>query len=257
MMRKSKVLEKLRKNEPVLCAKSNITNPWITEIIGMSGYDCIWLCMEHCTGDYVSIENCIRAAKIHNMDTMVRVNKSGYSDIIKPLELDASGIMYPHCKNKKEAEKVVSQTKFFPVGRRPIDGGNLDGEFCTIPLKEYTQQSNENKFLMVQIEDKEAIPHIDDIVKTEGIDAVFVGPGDLSHSFGRPGEVGIPEILKVIQKVAESCKKYKKQWGIPVSGETVKKYYDMGARFFAFGADVVGLYEYFKSNLVNVLKELP
>ena len=60
----------------------------------MCGYDCIWLCMEHCTGDYKDMENCIRAGKIYDMDkTMVRLNKSGYSDTIKPLELNASGIM--------------------------------------------------------------------------------------------------------------------------------------------------------------------
>ena len=256
-MRESRVLRKLRKNQPVICAKSNITNPWITEIIGMSGHDCIWLCMEHCTGDYLSIENCIRAGKIYNMDTVVRVNKSGYSDIIRPLELDASGIMYPHCKSKEEAEELVRIAKFYPLAKRPVDGGNIDGDFCNIPLKEYMTYSNENKFIMVQIEDKEAIEHIDGIVKTNGIDIIFVGPGDLSQSLGMPGEINRPEICKVIDEVAKACKKHNKPWGLPVSEESIKKYYDMGARFFSIGTDVVGIYQYFKSNLKEVLKELP
>ena len=255
-MRKSRVLERLRRNEAVLCAKSNITNPWITEIIGMSGYDCIWLCMEHCTGDYVSIENCIRAGKLYDMDTMVRVDKSGYPNIIKPLELDASGIMYPHCKNEREAEELVSIAKFYPVGKRPLDGGNIDANFCNMPLKEYMTYSNENKFVMVQIEDKEAIGQIDGIVKTDGIDIVFIGPGDLSQSFGTPGETNNPKIREVIEKVAESCKKNNKPWGLPVSKDCIKKYYDMGARFFTVGADVVGVYRYFKDNLEEILKQL-
>lgn len=256
-MRKSRVLEKLRKNEPVICAKSNITNPWITEIIGMSGYDCIWLCMEHCTGDYVSIENCIRAGKVYNMDTVVRVNKSGYSDIIKPLELDASGIMYPHCKSKEEAEELVGIAKFHPVGKRPLDGGNIDGDYCTMPLKEYMAYSNENKFIMVQIEDKEAIERIEGIVKTNGLDIIFIGPGDLSQSLGMPGKTDSAEIHKVIEAVGNACAKYNKPWGLPVSKKSIKKYYNMGARFFAVGADVVGIHEYFKGNLEGVLKELP
>ena len=136
-MRKSRVLEKLQKDEIVLCAKLNITHPWIVEMAGMAGYDCVWLCMEHCTPDYTSIENCIRAAKVYNIDAMVRVDKAGYSSVIKPLELDASGIMYPHCMDEEEARNVVKMTKFAPVGRRPIDGGNLDGRFCSIPAKEY------------------------------------------------------------------------------------------------------------------------
>ena len=125
--------------------------------------------------------------------------------------------MYPHCKSKQETEEVVNMTKFFPLGKRPIDGGNIDGQYSTLPLKEYIRQSNENKFVMVQIEDKEAIPHIDAIVKTEGVDAIFIGPGDLSQSIEEPGEIQNPEILETIEKVAEACKKYKKPWGIPVS----------------------------------------
>ncbi len=256
-MRKSRVLEKLRKNQPVICTKSNITNPWIAEIIGMCGYDCLWLCMEHCTGDYKDIENCIRAGKIYNLDIMVRVNKSGYPDIIKPLELDSAGIMYPHCKSKKEAEELVKTVKFYPVGKRPIDGGNIDGDYCTIPPKEYIANSNENKFVMVQIEDKEAIDEIDEIVKTKGIDGIFVGPGDLSQSFGTPGETDSPAINEVIKKVADACRRYNKPWGLPVSKENIRIYYKMGARFFTVGADVVGIYQYFRNNIEEILKKLP
>lgn len=71
------------------------------------------------------------------MDVMVRVNKSGYPEIIKPLELDASGIMYPHCKSREEAQELVKIAKFYPIGKRPVDGGNMDGVYCTIPLREY------------------------------------------------------------------------------------------------------------------------
>lgn len=255
-MRESRVLRKLKNNEPVLCAKSNITNPWIAEIIGLAGYDCAWLCMEHCTGDYKDIENCIRAGKIYDMDTMVRVNKSGYADIIKPLELDAAGIMYPHCKSKKEAEELVRMAKFYPVGRRPLDGGNIDGGYCTIPLKDYMAHSNEHKFVMAQIEDKEAIEYIEEIAKIEGIDIIFVGPGDLSQSFGIPGETNNSQILKIIDKVARACKKYHKPWGLPVSKENIRNYYNKGARFFTVGADVVGIYQYFKNNIEESLKKL-
>jgi len=245
----SRVLAKLRKNEPVVCAKQNIANPWITETVGLAGYDFIWLCMEHCTGDYGAVEQCIRAAKLHGMDAMVRVNKSGYSDVIKPLELGATGLMYPHCMDGEEAANAVRMARFQPIGRRAIDGGNLDGEFCSHTLADYIAHANEHTFLIAQIEDKEAIEHVDAIVGTHGLDAVFIGTGDLSHSLGTAGQYDNPEIVRTIDTVAEACKKHGKHWGLPVSMETIKQYYDMGARFFAAGADVVGLRLYYRDCL--------
>ena len=100
-MRKSRVLEKLRKNEPVFCGKTNIGSPWVIDTIGVGGYDCVWICLEHCPTGYDALENCIRAAKVYDMDIMVRVDKAGYPGIIKPLELDAAGIMYPHCMDAR------------------------------------------------------------------------------------------------------------------------------------------------------------
>ena len=255
-MWESRVLAKLRRDEPVLCAKQNVTNAWVTEIAGLVGFDCMWLCMEHCTGDYAAVEHSIRAAKLHSMDAMVRVSKAGYSDMIRPLELDAAGVMYPHCMSPQEAAQAVWTLKFHPIGRRPIDGGNIDGDFCTLPLAEYVARSNEQKFLAVQIEDKEAVEHIEAIAATAGIDIVFIGPGDLSHSLGVPGQAEHPLIGEAIERVEAACQRHGKHWGLPVSSATIRAYYDRGARFFATCADVIGLRQYFKDNLEAVRRAL-
>ena len=256
-MRKSKVLEKLKRNEPVICGKTNLGHPWIVEIFGMIGYDCVWLCAEHCPMSFWDIDNCVRAGKIHDMDILVRVDNSGYANTIKPLELDATGIMHPHCMNAEEAREVVQKTRFMPVGRRPIDGGNIDGMFCSTTPKEYTAAANANKFVSVQIEDKEAIEHIDSIVAVDNIDFIYVGPGDLSHSLGSVGDMGHPEVQKTFEKVAEACKKHGKAWGTSVSKDTVRTYYDMGARFFGFGADVIAMRDYLKAGRDEILAQLP
>ena len=252
----SRVLAKLRRNKPIICAKQNITNAWITELIGLAGFDCVWLCMEHCTGDYAAVENCIRAAKLHGMDAMVRVSKAAYPDVIRPFELDAAGIMYPHCMDPCEAARAVRLTRFQPIGLRPVDGGNIDGDFCTVPLTDYMAHANSQKFVIVQIEDKEAIEHIDAIVATEGIDAVFVGPGDLSQSLGVPGQADDPRIVEAIEAVAAACAKHGKHWGVPTDEENIRKYYDMGARFLTMGADVIAIHQYFKDGLEAALGAL-
>ncbi len=69
-----------------------------------------------------------RAAKVFDVDAIVRVPRGSYSDMIRPLELDAAGIMVPHVMSAEDARQVVRWTRFAPVGLRPLDGGNADGD---------------------------------------------------------------------------------------------------------------------------------
>ncbi len=88
-MRRSRVLEKIRSGGTASCFKINLADPRAIEIAATSGFDCIWTDMEHVPNDYSVIENQIRAAKMWDVDTLVRVSKGGYSDYIRPLEMDA------------------------------------------------------------------------------------------------------------------------------------------------------------------------
>ena len=187
-MRPSKVLDKLRAGELVLCGKTNFSCPRAAEMLALCGYDCIWLCLEHGPNSLSAIESQIYAVKSRGADVMVRVSKGSYSDLVKPLELDASGIMVPHVKTAAEARQIVRDTRFHPVGMRPADGGNADGMYCLIPFTEYIKQANANRFVMIQIEDVEALDELDAICAVEGIDVIFYGPGDFSQSVGAPGD---------------------------------------------------------------------
>ncbi len=151
-MRPSRVLAKLRNGEVAKCAKLNLADPRAAEIVAMCGFDCIWLCMEHVPNTLHDIENQVRAAKMHDVDTVVRVKRGSYSDLVYPLEMDAAGIMVPHVMSAEDAKKVAWYTRFHPVGRRPVDGGNADGAYCTIPFKSYIKQANEQRFVIAQIE---------------------------------------------------------------------------------------------------------
>jgi len=244
-MHESVVLRKLRNNEPVWCAKTNLTDPNAIEIMGYAGVDCVWLCMEHGPIDLQTVHHQVRTAKMLGMDAMVRVPKGSYPDFIRPFEMDATGIMVPHVMSGQEAADVVRMTRFQPVGRRAWDSGNSDGPFCMRPPKEYIQFAGEQRFVMVQIEDKESVECMEDIVATEGIDIVFLGPGDLSHSYGVPGEFGHPLVQQAIDKLAALCKKYNRFWGIPCSPATAPKIIEKGARFLAAGADVIAIADYF------------
>lgn len=246
-MYESVVLKKLKNNEPVWCGKTNLTDPNVVEIMGYLGVHCVWLCMEHGPIGIESVHNQVRAAKLTGMDSLVRVTKGAYTDFIRPLEMDATGIMVPHCMSGQEAAAIVQMTRFQPLGRRAWDSGNSDGPFCLRSPKEYLRFVNEQRFLIVQIEDKEAVESMEDIVAVDGIDVFFLGPGDLSHSYGVPGEYNHPLVQAAVDKLAGLCQKHKRHWGIPCSPETAPALIEKGARFLSSGADVIAIADAFRT----------
>src|SRR5262245_21045057 len=125
-MRTSRVRRKLEADKPVICTKINTTDPVIVDIIGLMGFDCLWICSEHSAIDWDRLGHLIRTSAMNNMDSMIRIAKGSYSDLIRPLELGASGVMVPHCMDLDEAKQVAQTARFHPLGHRPLDGGNSD-----------------------------------------------------------------------------------------------------------------------------------
>jgi len=254
-MRPSKVLKKLRAGEIVNCIKLNFGDARVAEMAAMCGFDCLWLDMEHVPTDWLTLEHQIRAAKIYDVDTMVRVARGSYSDYIKPLEADAAGIMVPHLMSLEDAKKVVWQTRFSPIGRRAVDGGNADGAYCMIDFKEYVKTANEQRFVAVQIEDPEPLDQLEEIAKLKGIDMLFFGPGDFSHGIGAPGQWDHPLIHQARERIAKVARKNGKFAGTVGGLDNLKELIDMGYQFINIGADVIGLSDYF-SKLVAGFKKI-
>jgi 4-hydroxy-2-oxoheptanedioate aldolase len=245
-MRESKVLKKLRAGENVSCIKLNLCDGQVAEIAGMAGFDCVWIDREHVVQDWADIKAQNWAAKAHDTDVMVRVSRGGYSDYIKPLEIDATGIMVPHIMSLDDAKKVVRMTRFHPVGMRPIDGGNCDGGYTAMDFNEYLVQANQQRFIALQIEDPDPLDELDAIADLEGYDMLFFGPGDFSQGIGAPGQWNHPKLLETRELVAKTARKYGK-FAATVGGlGNLGQLMDMGYSFVSIGADVVALTNYFR-----------
>jgi len=212
----------------------------------MCGFDSVWIDMEHTPGDYSFVENAVRAAKNYDCDVITRVSKGCYSDYIRPLEADSAGIMIPHLMSLKEAEEIVYYTKFYPVGRRPIDGGNTDGKFCLIDRNEYIKQANEERFVIVQIEDPEPLAELEQICALPGIDMIFFGPADFSQGIGAPNDFANPKITKTQELIAKTARKHGKFAGTVGNTSNHDMLISMGYSFINVGADVVGLANYYQ-----------
>ena len=244
-MRKSRVLRKMREGGVATSIKMNLADPRVAELAAMCGIDCIWIDMEHVPTDYVTVENIVRAAKCYDTDVLTRVSKGSYSDYIRPLEADSAGIMVPHLMSLEEAKEIVYYTKFHPIGRRPIDGGNQDGKYCLVDGLDYMREANEERFVVVQIEDPEPLSELEEICKLDGIDMIFFGPADFSQGAGIPCDFGNKLISDTRRLIAETARKYGKFAGTVGSPANQDELIAMGYQFINLGADVLALGDYF------------
>jgi 4-hydroxy-2-oxoheptanedioate aldolase len=246
-MRSSRVNEIMKTGKVAKSIKLNLCDPQVAEIASQIGFDCIWVDMEHVPNTLKDVNNLIRAAKIYNVDTLVRVKRGNYSNLIHPLEMDAAGVMVPHVMSAHDAKEIVKNTRFHPIGRRPIDGGNADGGYCKIPVQKYISDANSKRIICVQIEDPESLNEIEDIAQIPGISMLFFGPGDFSQGIGYPGEVDRIEVLNARERVAKIARKYDIFAGTTGNPENFQSLIDMGYQFINIGADIIGLNRYFES----------
>src|SRR5690606_30636470 len=162
-MRKSRVLQKLRTGGQASCFKINLKDTQAVEIAAMSGVDRVWVDLGHIGQEWSIIASHVWATKAYDTDLVVRVPRGSYSDYIKPLELDATGIMVPHIMGVEDAKRVIHQVRFHPEGRRPIDGGNADGAYTALGFDTYLKTANQERFVILQIEDLEPLDELEEI----------------------------------------------------------------------------------------------
>src|ERR1700761_8813528 len=184
-MVKSRVLRKLQAGEFVKVAgMSRVRDPWLAEVIGWTGFDVIWFDMEHRAFSYDVIDPISLACRATGIDLMVRLLKTGYTAPMRALEFGANGLMIPHIRSVEEARQWVEWTRFPPLGKRGFDGAGADANYMLCDPIEYMEHANKETFVVFQIEDREAVDCVDEIAALEGFDLIFIGPADLSISYG-------------------------------------------------------------------------
>lgn len=240
-LRPSRVLRELRAGQNSTILKLNLGDPRIVELAGLAGASAVWLCNEHVPNDWLNLEHQIRAAKLYDMDTIVRVSKGSYTDYVKPFECDATGIMVPHITSAEEARSVVDMVRCRPLGSKALDGGNMDGLFCQAALSDYAQHCNTEKFVILQIESPEALAVVDDIAAVPGYDMLLFGAGDFSHRIGKLGQATCTETVAARKQVHAAAMKHGKYVAVASLFGQKDQLLREGGRVFTLGADVLEL----------------
>jgi 4-hydroxy-2-oxoheptanedioate aldolase len=236
-MNPSAVRQKIARGDLVFTAKACYADPELVELIASAGFDAVWICLEHKRVDPSLMYGLIQACRLGGADALVRVKPANHADVLWLLESGARGLMLPRVRHPDEVRDVVAAMKFFPEGRRGADVIHADSAFGRVALRDYIEGANRETFLVVQIEEPDVVPHLDAIASMPSVDALFVGPGDLTLGLGQTGALDGPEVMQIVGAVADACRRHGKRAGIPCAADQVAKYRALGFSFFNVTSD--------------------
>ena len=218
---------------------SEIRNPNLAYMLAQCGFDFFIIDNEHGSYSPETISNIIAAAKGAGVLTIVRIPEIRREAILKPLDCGAAGLLVPQVNTTHQAKEIMTHAKYPPFGNRGVALSRAHSLYAKPKADEYLVQANEATFIAVQAESPEAISNLDSIATTPGVDAIFVGPADLSVSLGIPGEISHPDEIEAINKVVKVCQKHGIAPGIHMSDlEMLKAWIEKGMRFVTFSSDV-------------------
>ncbi len=235
-MRKSKTLAKLRTGEPVrMCSLGHFIPEYI-RLAAHYGYECIWLDLEHRTMGDREVQAMLAYFHLFDIDCMLRAPTLEKTRLYRYLEDGAAGLMIPHVSTADKARMLVNAVKFPPLGDRGLDGAGLDSDFILAGGEDYTDEANRETFLVVQIETPEAVANVDEIAAVEGVDGLFIGPGDLGLRI-RKTKTDLT-LGSAFETVAAAAKRHGKAWGCPAASiDKVKELREQGAQLIAHGGE--------------------
>lgn len=250
-----KFREKLESGAPVFGPFMKTGDPAFVEIVGFAGFDFAVLDMEHGPVSFENLQNLIRGSLVAGMMPIVRTPDSRPIHIGKALDLGAGGVMVPQVSNAIEAREVVSSARFFPEGNRGMCRYVRAANYSSKPPKQYFKDAN-TALVIIQVEGEEALNNLDEILEVEGIDILFIGPYDLSQSFGYPGETDHPKVIEAMKSiVGKSAAKGMMVGTFTDSLDAVRRWKAAGVCFLSYSVDM-GIFTLACKDLVSKISEL-
>lgn len=246
--------ERILNKEVVYGLFYKLNSPDVAEMVGNAGFDFIIVDTEHANFSTYDAANIIRAADSTGMSTVVRVFSAEEEHVLHALDSGADGVQIPSITSVETAKKACAGAKYFPEGTRGLSMTQRAAMYGAWNKQEsYYAYSNRNSLVVAHVENKEMADKVEELCDIPQIDVLFLGPGDLSQSVGKPGKLDDPEVVAIVEKVFKVALAKGKAVGIYCGNPAaVKKYTAMGATYIAYGSDATAL----SSALVNIRKSL-
>jgi 4-hydroxy-2-oxoheptanedioate aldolase len=242
---------KLAAGEPAFGLSVMIPSPQIVESAAGMGFDWVLIDCEHGTVGLESMELMVMAAEASGVTPIVRPRTNAAEDILQAMDRGAQGVQVPHVNTAAQARAAVEAVKFHPQGRRSLAAGTrAAGYGFRGSSGEFVAEANRQTLVCVQIEDEEALPNLDDMLRVSGVDVFFIGPSDLSQSMGHPGNPKAPVVAQAVEAALAKIVAAGKTPGMPAAAAAVEGALASGVRYVYTHLPVIlasGSSAYFRS----------
>ncbi len=237
-MRPSLLRSRLRRNLPARIACLYYPTAMMPAHAAAAGFDALWLDAEHNTWDRRELQRLIALHHLANIDCLVRTGSRNASELYHLLEDGATALMIPLVHDARDAAGLVRAVKFPPLGQRGLDGAGLDNNHYLAGTQGYLQAANEETLLILQIESPEGLAEIDAIAAIEGVDGLFIGPGDLAVRLDCPLDWNHPRMVEAESRLAAAAARHGVAWGRPArDAADIARVVRLGGRLIAHGSD--------------------
>ncbi len=243
--------ERLRQDEPLVGSLVTVPSLDVAEIMARVGFDYLWIETEHAAMDFAQAQSLIQAVG-GRCPCLVRVPDKAEVWVKKALDTGCDGIIVPQIRSAEEAEQIVAWSLYPPVGRRSVGVSRAHG--YGMAFRDYVDEANEALVIILQAEHVEAVEHIASIAAVEGVDAVLIGPFDLSGSLDVLGETDHPRVLDAIETIRHHCQAAGMPLGIfAADAPMARRYIEQGFTLIALGMDAFFLWQSAQETLESAL----
>lgn len=230
------IRRRLQQGETCLGLYVRIPCPDIVELAKGAGYDFVRLDCEHALMSLSEIRELLSAARRVGMPCQIRIAPE--LPLTALLGQEPAGIMAPHIESRQDTQRLVDACRFAPVGRRGMDGLSRMIRMGGMKRQDYMEYEQENLDVIVQIESRAGLEHIDEILQVPGVTMAATGRADLSQELGVSGHKDDPAVLKAERYIIERTLAAGKFPTIAVNSPgRMKELYDLGVRCFLIGKD--------------------
>jgi 2-keto-3-deoxy-L-rhamnonate aldolase RhmA len=212
-------------------------SPIVAEAVGCAGFDWGVIDMEHTPLDLMDVVHLLQAVAGTKMLPILRVPWNDTVTVKRVLDAGAATLLFPFVQNAEEAHRAVAATRYPPEGVRGMAGMSRGSRFGTLP--DYYKVANTQIGVIVQLETPAAVGQLEAIAGVAGVDAIFLGPADLSGAMGHVGQLTHPDVMTLMTDAVRRCKAL----GVPVgtvggTPELVAQYRTIGFDFVAIASDL-------------------
>jgi 2-dehydro-3-deoxyglucarate aldolase len=212
-------------------------SPIVAEAVGHAGFDWGVVDMEHSPLEIMQVAQMLQALSATKLVPVVRVPWNDPVVVKRVLDAGATTILFPFVQTADEAKRAVASTRYPPEGSRGLAGMSRATKFGT--TANYARTANETMGVIVQLETPEAMRSLEAIAAVPGVDALFIGPGDLSASMGHAGQATHPEVMESMSRAAQAARSIGKPVGtVGGTAEVVAQYRAAGFDYVAIASDL-------------------